>query len=92
MFLSLYINSRCLAKTNNIFRHLGTECEHPQLKLKVSQLTVTQTHLTLPIYTHRTHSNQKPAFAAMHGPHSVFDIGHCTVIHCDAGGVSLIDQ
>ena len=28
----------------------------------------------------------------MHGPHSVFDIGHCTVIHCDAGGVSLVDQ
>ena len=21
-----------------------------------------------------------------------FDIGHCTVIHCDARGVSLIDQ
>ena len=28
----------------------------------------------------------------MHGPHSVFDIGHCTVKHCDAGGVSLVDQ
>ena len=24
--------------------------------------------------------------------HSVFDIGHCTVIHCDARGVSLVDQ
>ena len=34
----------------------------------------------------------KPAIAAMHGRHSVFDIGHCTVIHCDAGGVSLVDQ
>ena len=36
----------------------------------------------------------KPAFAAtcMHGPHSVFDTGHCTVIHCDGGGVSLVDQ
>ena len=34
----------------------------------------------------------KPAIAAMHGPHSVFDIGHCTVIHCDAGGVLLVDQ
>ena len=34
----------------------------------------------------------KPAIAAMHGPHSVFDIGHCTVIHRDAGGVSLVDQ
>ena len=22
----------------------------------------------------------------MHGPHSVFDIGHSTVIHCDAVG------
>ena len=33
-----------------------------------------------------------PAIAAMHGPHSVFDIGHCTVIHCDAGGVALVDQ
>ena len=30
--------------------------------------------------------NAKPAIiAAMHGPHSDFDIGHCTVIHCDAG-------
>ena len=28
----------------------------------------------------------------MHGPHNVFDIGHCTVIHCDAGGVSLVDK
>ena len=34
----------------------------------------------------------KPAIAAMHGQHSVFNIGHCTVIHCDAGGVSLVDQ
>ena len=33
-----------------------------------------------------------PAIAAMHGPHSVFDIGQCTVIHCDAGCVSLVDQ
>ena len=33
-----------------------------------------------------------PAIATMHGSHSVFDIGHCTVIHCDAGGLSLIDQ
>ena len=23
-----------------------------------------------------------PAIAAMHGPHSVFDIGHSAVIHC----------
>ena len=35
---------------------------------------------------------QKPAIAAMHGPHSVFDIGHCTVIHCDGGDVSLVDR
>ena len=33
-----------------------------------------------------------PAIAAMHGPHSVFDIGHGTEIHCDAGGMSLVDQ
>ena len=32
----------------------------------------------------------KPAIAAMHGPHGVFDIGQCTVIHCDAGGVSWL--
>ena len=32
----------------------------------------------------------KPAIAAMHGPHSVFDIGHCTVIHYDGRGVSLV--
>ena len=35
---------------------------------------------------------RKPAITAMHGSHSVFDIGHCTVIHCDGGGVSLVDQ
>ena len=29
----------------------------------------------------------KTAIAAMRGPHSVFDSGHCTVIHCDAGEV-----
>ena len=34
----------------------------------------------------------KPAIAAKHCPHSVFNIGHCTVIHCDGGGVSLVDQ
>ena len=28
----------------------------------------------------------------MHGPHSVSDIGLCMVIHCDAGGVSLVDN
>ena len=28
----------------------------------------------------------------MHGPHSVFNTGHCAVIHCDTGGVSLVDQ
>ena len=37
-------------------------------------------------------SSQEPALADMHGPHSVFNIGHCTVIHCDVGGVSLVDQ
>ena len=35
---------------------------------------------------------EKPAIAAMHGPHSVFDMGHCTIIHGNAGGVSLVDQ
>ena len=30
--------------------------------------------------------------AAMHGPHDVFDIGHCMVIHRDGGGVSPVDQ
>ena len=34
----------------------------------------------------------EPAIAAMHGPHSVFDIGQYTVIHCDAGDVLLVDQ
>ena len=33
-----------------------------------------------------------PGIAAMHGPHSVFGIGHCTVIHCDAVGMSQVDQ
>ena len=35
---------------------------------------------------------QEPAIAAMHGPHSFFNIYHYTVIYCDAGGVSLVDQ
>ena len=35
---------------------------------------------------------KEPAIAAMHGLHSVFDIGHCTVIHRDGGGVSLVNQ
>ena len=34
----------------------------------------------------------EPAIAGMRGPHSVFDIGHCTVIRSDAEGVSLVDQ
>ena len=34
----------------------------------------------------------KPAIAAMHGPRSVFNTGCCTITHCDAGGVSLVDQ
>ena len=34
----------------------------------------------------------KPAIAAMHGPDSVFNIGHCMVIHRDGVGVSLVDQ
>ena len=34
---------------------------------------------------------RKPAIAAMYSPHSVFDIGDCTVVHCDAGGVSMVE-
>ena len=34
----------------------------------------------------------KPTIAAMHDPHSVFDIGHCAVIQCDAGGVWRVVQ
>ena len=33
---------------------------------------------------------KKTAIAAMHGPHSVFDICNCTVIHCDAAGLQFI--
>ena len=36
--------------------------------------------------------SKKTVIAAMHGPHNVFDIGHCMVIHGDAGSVSLVDQ
>ena len=36
-------------------------------------------------------SCQEPATAAMHGLRSVFDTGHCTVIICDAGGVSWLN-
>ena len=31
----------------------------------------------------------KPAIAAKHGPHVVFDIGYCTVIRRDGGGLLL---
>ena len=55
LFLSLCVNTRCLAKHNNTYWRLGTECEHPQLKLNVSQLTITKTHLFLPVYIHMTH-------------------------------------
>ena len=34
---------------------------------------------------------QKRAIAPMHGPHSIFDTSHCTVIHRDGRGVSLVD-
>ena len=33
-----------------------------------------------------------PTIADMHSPHSDFDIGYCAVIHCDDGGVSLVEQ
>ena len=36
--------------------------------------------------------NEKPSYCTMHGPHSVSDIGHCAVIHCAVGDVSLVDQ
>ena len=38
-----------------------------------------------------SHQIIEQAIAAMHGPHNVFDIGYCTVILSDAGGVSLVD-
>ena len=50
--------------------------------------------LTLIDTTHRQEAIE-PAIAAMHGPPppppSVFDIGQCTVKHCDTGGVSLVE-
>ena len=39
----------------------------------------------------KTRNLWKPATAAMQGPHNVLEIGNCTVIHCGAGGVSLVD-
>ena len=48
--------------------------------------------LVLSAFSHLQRAEGKPTIAAMYGPQSVFDIGHCTVIHCDAGGVSLVDQ
>ena len=35
---------------------------------------------------------KKTAIAVMHAPHTFSDFGHCRVIHCDIGGVSLVDQ
>ena len=40
------MNTRCLAINNNNYWHPGIECEHPQLKLNVSQLTITK-HLLI---------------------------------------------
>ena len=54
--------------------------------------------LTVPFYQTKEHTGikcnfiQKPAIEAMHGSHSVSDFDHCTVIHCHAGEVSLVDQ
>ena len=53
------VNTRCLAKNNSTYWHLGTECEHPQLKLNVFQLTITKIHIIIPVFTHNGRSNQK---------------------------------
>ena len=55
------------------------------------ELTI-QKLILLILGINRQFYGREPAIAAMHGPQSVFDIGHCTVIHCDAGGVLLVDQ
>ena len=59
LFLSMCVNTRCLAKNNNTYWYLGIECEHPQLKLNTSQLIITKIHLIIPVYTYNVHSNQK---------------------------------
>ena len=41
------VNTWCLAKNNNTYWHLGTECKHPQSKLKVYQLIITKIHLII---------------------------------------------
>ena len=41
--------------------------------------------MTLDVYCGR-----KKTIEQQHCPHSVFDIGQCTVIHYDAGGVSWL--
>ena len=33
----------------------------------------------------------EPAIAALHGRHTISHFGHCTVMHCVIGGVSLVD-
>ena len=55
--------------------------------------------LTVPFYQTKEHTGiqcnfikKKKAIVAMHCPHSVSDFDHCTVIHCDAVEVSLVDQ
>ena len=47
------------SQNKNTYWHLGMECEHPQLKLNVSQLTIKKIHLIIPVFTHNAHSNQK---------------------------------
>ena len=51
-----------------------------------------QTHFLVSLLGSRLFSFETSYCSYAHGPHSVFDIGHCTVMHCDAGGVSLVDQ
>ena len=53
------VNTRCLAKNKNTYWHLGRKCEHPQLKLNVSQLIITKIHLIIPVFNQNAHSNKK---------------------------------
>ena len=59
LFLSLFVNNRRPAKNNYIFWHPCAKCEHSQLKMNLSKLVITITHLILPVNTHRAHYNQK---------------------------------
>ena len=75
----------------NNFSYFSNENIYSDRSSEPSCQDVQMKGITIFIYDYREWS------LTMHGPHSVFHIGHCTVIHCDAGeqrksDIPLTDQ